>query len=93
MYLANCLTNFVGQRDAIVEKVAMWVEKSMMVGAIMMGGGEKGGGGALVAFTVEFLRPWQEIPWFLFVLMASNVLIRDVGQNEFVLCYAEDFEA
>ena len=50
-------------------------------------------GSAFIAIAIEAFRPGELVPWFLFVLMASNVLIRDVGQNEFVLCYAEDFEA
>ena len=50
-------------------------------------------GGAAITIAIEALRPGELVPWFLFVLMASHVLVCYVVWVEFVFSKAKDFEA
>ena len=50
-------------------------------------------GGASITITIEAFRPGELVPWFLFVLVASHMFVRDVVWVEFVLSNAKNFEA
>ena len=50
-------------------------------------------GGASIAIAIEAFRPGELVPWFLFVLMASHVLVCYVVWVEFIFCNSKDFEA
>ena len=50
-------------------------------------------GGASIAIAVEAFRPGELVPWFLFVLMASYVLVCYVVWIELMFCDSKDFEA
>ena len=50
-------------------------------------------GGEAITIAIEALRPGKWVPWFLFVLMASHVLVCYVVWVEFIFCNSKDFEA